>query len=674
MDQASVERLEFHLPGLLGLLGESLYSDPRVAYRELVQNAHDACMRCVLRGDADYAPRIEVAARADNGRTLVVISDNGLGLDADDIRQFLATIGRGQTGELRSMLEASGTSDHERLVGQFGVGLLSAFLVADRVEIRTRRSDRDRGYLWVSEGKQTYRLEPLEHAAIGTEVVLRIRADRSELGSIDVVRDAVSHFAGYLEIPIRVAGQLINEATLPWRSSAGRRRLDRDELAAMWCPFGEPLATIELVPIEADGKTIPLHGVLVIPEGSQLSLHELGHVGVLIRGMLITPDERELLPPWARFVTGIVDCAALEPTASREQVRRGPTCARVQAAIARQLLAGLARIRIEEPAVWSAILEGHSSMLKSWGARHPELFDAICDDVPFYTTRGEMTLPAYLEAIDERAIYYIDDDQQARSLAMLLESTSRPVVAARYAGDLAFLRAFAAARDVRLVRELEAEGQVVTEIAVPPPALARLAGSLVAPDLDVRVARFLPALLPAFVRVPSRVETQSKARRAIGERRVHAALGSLLGQYSRATPEQPKRTLFINADNPLIRHLADDDSIGGRAAAQLIVAIARLVSGETLAPNALMEAYSTAQTAIGALMNVDVRAPAANPIPADWATRRAGLSPKHSRKLATSFASFQALVRASDHEIVKLLELPITIAGAIRTLASEETP
>jgi molecular chaperone HtpG len=674
VDGSSVERLELHLPGLLQLLGESLYSDPRVAYRELVQNAHDACVRRDLAGDASYVPRIDVAVRREAGRTLVAITDNGEGLDADDIRTFLATIGRGRTGELRALLEAEGTTDHERLVGQFGVGLLSAFLVADRLEVLTRRGDRAEGYRWICEGKQTYRLEPAQRAAQGSEVLLRIREDRAELGDADVIRDAIAHYARYLAVPIDVAGEVVNLRTLPWAPLQGRPRVAIDELAQDWCRFGAPLATIELQPFTDPGLgPIALHGVLVIPEGSHLSMHELGELAVVIRQMVITTHDRELMPPWAKFVTGLVDCPALEPTASREQVRRGPALVAVQRELARQLLAGIADIQQRTPEVWRSILDGHGSVLKTWGARFTELFDAVADHVTYRTTRGVSTLPAYLEEIGEDALYFFDDAEEARSMTLLLESTERPVLDARWAGDVQFLHAFARERSVKLIRQSEAEANVIAELPDPAPGLRRLAGWIADPELDVKIARYAPTSLPAFVRVPPRIETQGRARRALADEQVHSAMRDLLAAYADAAPPPDhRRTLFVNADNPLVQHLAATDTEEARAVATVIASMARMVSGETLAPSALLDAYRAAVTSLGTLIGHSDRAITARPIPPEWASRRAGLSPKHARLLAANFPTFPSLVDASRDAIAKVLGLPPMIADALQALAKED--
>jgi molecular chaperone HtpG len=507
--------------------------------------------------------------------------------------------------------------------------------------------------------------------------VLRIRKDRRELGTLEVVEDAVAHFARYLPIPISVAGTAINAATLPWAPQAGREAIAIDDLARAWCRLGEPLATLELQPFEdPELGRIALHGVLVIPEGSQLSIHELGDVGVLIRRMLISTRERELLPPWARFVTGLVDCAALEPTASREQVRRGPELIAVQRAIAQQVLGWLERLQTESE-TWRAILDGHGSVVKTWAARHPELFDVVADHVQFRTTRGTMTLPAYLEATGEAAVYYFDDDVEARAMALLLESSSRPVIDAQYTGDVAFLRTYAEARDVRLVRQLEAEQGALSPLSPAPPELALLASWLIEPDLAVEIARFAPSSLPGFVRVPPRTHTQERTRRALDTAGVHSALRGLLGEYTARPPEHAaaRRTLFLNADNPLIQQLAarasDDPRGHARAAAQLVAAMARLVAGETLAPSSLLSASQAASAALGALIGAEPTP--GRPIPIGWATDTAGLSPKHARLVVQHFPTFEALIAANDRELAAALGLPVAMATALRALAGEPT-
>lgn len=678
---ASLERLDLDLPGLLELLGGSLYSDPRVAYRELIQNAHDACTRRRVAAAADdrgWRPRIEVDFPSEGPRRLVRIQDNGEGLEPDEIRRFLATIGRGRTREVRRLLEASGDEDADELVGQFGVGLLAAFLVADRVEVTTQ----GRGvaaHRWICEGRQTYRIEAAERDEQGTTVQLRIREDHEELGLPAIVRDAVHHYARYLEHPIFVAGERINARALPWRCDDERASLSHEELAATWSSAGRPIFVLPLRPFTHPRfGEVALHGVLSVPEASVVSLGELGEVAVLIRHMLVTARDRDLLPPWARFVDGLVDCPLLQPTASREQLRRDERMELVREAIGAQLLAGLGALQRERPAVWRQLVDGHRALLKQWSARHRALFDAIADHVPFATTRGEMTLPEYLEAAGEPVIYYFSEEQEARTMALLLEATARPVVDAQWFGDLPFLRVYARCFGLRLVRELEAEAGVITAVERPSDGLRRVAARLATDELDVQVARFDPRSLPAFVQTPSRLEVQREVRGAAGRGQLHAALAALTSDYlEREAPRQARRRLFLNVSCPLVQMLGEASAAGSRrvdAAIDLVGAMARTLSGERLSPARMLEIIAELTSALEQLLGAQAPV-AARPLSARWAMEQAGLSRAKAESLRARYGSLEALAAADPATLAEQLGISRTIGEALTRLAAhaEET-
>ncbi|MEM9074896.1 MAG: ATP-binding protein, partial [Myxococcota bacterium] len=359
---ARLAQLELHLPGLLKLLGEHLYSDRRVAFRELVQNAHDSCVRRRLEDPSAPESRVSIRLEERDGRAWVCFDDNGLGLTDGEIERFLSTIGRGQTGAIKQELGAART---EELVGQFGVGLLSAFLIGDRVVVTTRRVGEPQGWQWICDGQQTYRLEEKDVASEGTSVAVRLRDDARDLASPARVREAVRHYAGWLETPIAIDGSPLSTRALPWSDQLSR--ITPLELATSLCDDRPPLAVVELAPFEdPELGTVPLHGLLAIPEGSQLSVREYGRATVLIRRMLVDPRAEGLLPRWARFVTGMIDCARLEPTASRETVRHERVFAAVRDAIEVQLTEALQRIADEEPQRWQRIIDAHAALLKRW--------------------------------------------------------------------------------------------------------------------------------------------------------------------------------------------------------------------------------------------------------------------------------------------------------------------
>src|SRR5262249_28155931 len=168
------QRFNLHLPGLLKVLAEHLYSSKKVGVRELIQNSHDSCVRRRVEGDDErYRPRIDVSF--DAAKKTLTITDNGFGLTADEIANYLSTIGRGYTRELREKLTMFDQAEAGELIGQFGLGFLSAFLLASEVTLTTRSFQGGPCYKWQSVGDEYYELVPGWREEIGTTVELKLK-------------------------------------------------------------------------------------------------------------------------------------------------------------------------------------------------------------------------------------------------------------------------------------------------------------------------------------------------------------------------------------------------------------------------------------------------------------------------------------------------------------------
>ncbi|MGZ3667163.1 MAG: ATP-binding protein, partial [Ktedonobacterales bacterium] len=316
-EENAILPVEIHLPGLLKLLGESLYSTPRVALRELVQNAHDSCVR---RREEDpaaasgYAPAIRIWT--DREARHLMIEDNGSGLTRDEITVFLATVGRGYTSELRTRLGGAGRDEALELIGYFGLGLLSAFMIAQRVQITTCSYQMPgEAWRWVSEGGQSYALRSATRESVGTTVQLDLRDDALFLLDADALTETLRAYAELLPVPITIGmgGEAINRHPAPWLEEVeGELAHTRAVRYAAWVRERLDANALAVLPLDdaraPDGSVIPLRGVLYAPERSIISIREFGDVAVYVRRMLITERERDLLPDWARFVTGVIEC------------------------------------------------------------------------------------------------------------------------------------------------------------------------------------------------------------------------------------------------------------------------------------------------------------------------------------------------------------------------------
>lgn len=189
--------MEFDFDGLIRLLANNLYSEKSVFIRELIQNAHDSIVRRRHYEGRDFGGRIDINTRPAD--LILEVVDNGIGMNDDDLRHYLSTIGKGRTFEERGTIEG--------LIGQFGIGFLSAFVVARRVEVRTRKARESQGWLWVNEGKRDYALTPCDRQGSGTTVTVHLTGEEHRaLIREEAMQGYIRRYADLLRVPIHLNG------------------------------------------------------------------------------------------------------------------------------------------------------------------------------------------------------------------------------------------------------------------------------------------------------------------------------------------------------------------------------------------------------------------------------------------------------------------------------------
>ncbi len=585
--------VEIHLPGLLKLLGEHLYSDPQVALREMIQNAHDSCVR---RREEDqgvagtYQPTIHVYP--DHAERQLIIEDNGSGLTREEISTFLATIGRGYTGALRERLGAAGREEAMDLIGLFGLGLLSAFMIASRIDIITASYQTpDLAWRWVSEGGQSYALRRTKRSDIGTTVRLDLRDTARFLLEPGVLADQLRAYAEFLPVPITVGDERepINGHPAPWMQVIEPASARAIHYAA-WVEERQRVKPLTVLPLEdietEEGRTIPLHGVLYVPPRSIISLQEYGDVTVYVRHMLITEHERDLLPDWARFVTGMIDCPLLNPTASRETLRHDDVFTTVQQALAGQLLAHFQRLADEAPLDWAAIVQAHNDLIKGWAVRSPELFTRVADLVRFKTSRGQLTLPEYLHENPGRIFYYDEDEGITQTLA-LFEARRLAVIDARWFADTAFLKRYSEVYGVPVEALEPAAGYLFTPVDDPEGHWNAVVQACRAEGFPVRLLAYQPEHLPMILLYPPGAERLRRAQQQMDQGRFAGPIRRLVRGYldkQQVDEIVMKGVLHLNVSNPLLRRLRDlgPDHPHFAALLSILVANARMFAGQNL--------------------------------------------------------------------------------------------
>jgi len=603
------QRFNLHLPGLLKVLAEHLYSTKKVGVRELIQNAHDSCVRRRIEGgDPHYRPRIDLSA--DAARRLLVIRDNGCGLTEAEIVDYLSTIGRGYTRELRERLSLCSAAEAAELIGQFGLGFLSAFLLASEVTLTTRSFQGGGALRWHSTGDEHYEIMPGDRDEVGTTVELRVKPAAGFILQEYTLEEAVRTYADFLPIPIHVGDEErpANLMEPPWESDepaeATREYITRAFHGAepLWVL---PLRDGKVELAHGDAVTVPLQGFLFVPPGSVASVREYGDLRVFIRRMFICERERDLLPPWARFVRGVIDSPMLQPTASREGLHQDENFESVRQALEAQLSAGLRDLARDDPATWKQLVRGHSDVMVGWAVKDNEFFDRVKDIVCLRTSRGMLSLPEYLKA-SGGSLYYVTRELGSLQEQMLAEGRDVPAIDASWFGVTPFLEKYASRHPHVGLVEMDAGAKELLR-PIPEAKFARLLEFFREQGVRVQVASFKPAELPALMVYPHGAETAREASQALEAGDLPPGVAGLVGQFIDERfggGDDLKGTLYLNAACPLVLKLAEPPVSEAQRMAALTVIhqTARLFCGRMLGPDDAVRAFKILTGALGGLV------------------------------------------------------------------------
>ena len=387
-------RFDINLSGLVRTLSESLYSRPEIAVRELVQNAVDSCTRRRAQ-DNDCPDQLEVWIQTSPKKRELIVRDIGAGLNRNEIVRDLATIGTGGTRRLRKELEAVGNPLARELIGQFGVGFLSAFMLGERVTVETRsfRDDYGRGWQFVAQGDQAYQLRPIERTAVGSIVTLEMKPEFEDILDPKRLRSVLRHYSALLPVPIYVGRrkQLMNASRPPWRGQSSESQYRRFVMERI----GRDV--LEVIPVNIHDGKIEVQGVLAMPDSVDLFTNTEYDFEVYIRHMYIG-REHSLLPPWARCSVGIIDTPSLSPTASREAVVQDEAFRRVRALLGKSIIGHLRHLANKAPDRLGRVMGVHHLSLKAWAIADEELLEALGDHLPVRTNMGALPLRACVEA------------------------------------------------------------------------------------------------------------------------------------------------------------------------------------------------------------------------------------------------------------------------------------
>ncbi len=427
---------------LLHLIVHSLYSHKEIFIRELVSNASDALdkLKYLTMTDDDYKslnfePRIDIEIDEAKHETIVV-SDTGIGMDDTDLIEQLGTIAKSGTRGFIENLTGDAKKD-SNLIGQFGVGFYSAFMVADRVEVLTRKAGETKAWLWSSDGKGEFEIASAEKESFGTRVTLFLNDEGKEYASRRQIEDVIKKYSNHIAFPIYLhyekkeyddkgkekastpTVEQINSASALWRRS--KSEITDEEYNAFYQTISheteDPLFYLHT---KAEG-TLEYTTLFYVPTKAPFDMYNVDYrpgVKLYVKRVFITDDEKELMPPYLRFLRGVIDSEDLPLNVSREILQQNRVLASIKSASVKKMLSEFARIALEDPELYTKFIEQYNRPLKEGLYSDFANRDTILDLVRFKSTKvdGFTSLEQYKARMlpDQKAIYYITGSDEAK--------------------------------------------------------------------------------------------------------------------------------------------------------------------------------------------------------------------------------------------------------------------
>jgi len=411
---------------LLHMMVHSVYSDKDVFLRELISNAADACEK--LRYESISKPQLSadgiqpgiLVTLNEEAQTLVV-EDSGIGMDRDEMIDALGTIARSGTKAFMDRLEAAKAGEKAQLIGQFGVGFYSSFMVAHRVEVISRRAGKDEAWKWSSDGKGSYDIvavDPGQAPTRGTRVVLHLLEDAKKYTSKWTVEEIIRNQSGHVPVPIRLVEK---EGAEPSQVSDGaalwikqKNEISKQDYVDFYRSvsgqYDEPLSNVHF---RAEGRHE--YTTLAFIPGSQpfdvFDPDRHGRMKLYVKRVFIT-DDAELLPRYLRFVRGIVDTSDLPLNISREMIQESPVLAAIKKGVTSRILSALEKMAEHDGETFAKFWDMFGAILKEGIYEDFERRSQLLKLARFRSTAsGEATrsLADYLATMKEgqSAIYYI---------------------------------------------------------------------------------------------------------------------------------------------------------------------------------------------------------------------------------------------------------------------------
>ncbi len=572
--QPQIKEFQAETKQVLRLVIHSLYSHREIFLRELISNASDACEK--LRFEALANPGLmgsdELSVRLipDKEAATLTVRDNGIGMSEEEVIDNLGTIARSGTKKFLEGLSGDSAKDAQ-LIGQFGVGFYSAFIVADRVTVLTKRTDSD-AVRWTSDGEGSYEIQTTDKTDRGTEVIMHLRDEDKEFLEPARLRGLVRKYSDHLSIPIVLetgdTKETINQAKAFWTRS--KSELKDEDYQTFYKHLSHDTEDARAWAHNKVEGSIEYTSLLYLPKRAPFDLFERersGGIQLYVKRVFIMDKAAELLPPWLRFMRGLVDTADLPLNVSRELLQNNRTVEKIKSALVKRSLDLFEQLGADKPEEYAEFWKTFGAVLKEGVIEDPGQKSRIAKLLRFTSTasnadqRGvytpDVTLDAYVSRMktDQKAIYYLTADSVAAARnSPHLEGFAQSGFEVLLLTDridewmASHLHEF---EDKTLTNVASAAADVASAIETPEKAAAESSYK----DTVERLGKILLGKI-ANARVSSRL-TDSPAVLVAGEFGISLRMGRILKQAGQNNPFATLPILELNPKHPLVERLRE---------------------------------------------------------------------------------------------------------------------
>ena len=417
---------------ILNIVINSLYSDRDIFLRELLSNASDAIQKRKFLGQTDPAvlnneiDNIEIVIN--KKKKIIEITDTGIGLSDAELAETLGTIAKSGTSAFLQELDGEESSKDaaKTLIGQFGVGFYSAFMVADKVEVVSRKAGTSKSSIWESDGQSGFAINNSEDdQAVGTKVILHLKKDAKEFATPDKIKSLIKKYSDHINVPINIKeadGEIeqVNSATAIWTRPTSKISGEeyKEFYNSTFGSFDEPFATLHN---KSEG-TLEFTNLLFIPKTAPFDLFDPERktkINLYINRVFISNDLEGVIPTWLRFIKGILDTSSLDLNVSREMVQNNPVLKKISKSLTKRVLSELKKRLKKDEVAYDAFWEQFGKVLKEGLYEDIENKDKIAEIIRVRSFKEDklITLQSYIESMvdGQDKIYVLTADTMAQA-------------------------------------------------------------------------------------------------------------------------------------------------------------------------------------------------------------------------------------------------------------------